>query len=381
MAARPDAVRRATSQTDIQVNAIPPGSTIGILGGGQLGRMTAVAAAALGYRCHILCPDNDPPASHVADITTKADYTDAKAMAAFARSVDVVTYEFENIPYEPVAALSSVVPVRPSPSVLRIAQDRLQEKDFLQSIGVGTAPYQRIAGPDMLADAARTLGRPSILKTSRMGYDGKGQITIRPETDLEAAWTHLKQAMPPPIEGVLEGFVDFEREMSVIVARSVDCKIANYVAVENRHENHILAQTIAPTRGSPEIARHAEAIARHIAEKIDLVGILGVEMFACRDGTILVNELAPRPHNSGHWTIDACVTSQFEQVVRAICGLPLGNPRRHSDAVMDNLIGDQVDRWAEILKDADAKLHLYGKGEARPGRKMGHVTRLLPRKD
>jgi 5-(carboxyamino)imidazole ribonucleotide synthase len=363
------------------MTAIPPGSTIGVLGGGQLGRMTSLAAAALGYRCHVFCPESDPPAGHVADAATIAEYTDRRAMAAFAKQVAVVTYEFENIPYEPVAALAELVPVRPSPEVLRIAQDRLREKDFLNSIGVATTKYQAIDNADVLAGAVNELGRPSILKTARLGYDGKGQIAIRADTDLASAWASLAGAMPAPVEGILEGFVDFEREVSAIVARSVDGKLASYVTVENRHENHILAQTIAPARIPFDTARRAEGIARHIAEKIGLVGVLAVEMFVGHDGTLMVNELAPRPHNSGHWTIDACVTSQFEQVVRAICGLPLGNPRRHSDAVMDNLIGNAVDRWPEIVKDPDAKLHLYGKREARPGRKMGHVTRLQPRKD
>jgi len=361
---------------------IPPGATIGILGGGQLGRMTALAAASLGYKCHIFCPEKDAPAAHVAEASTVADYSDRTALKKFAKSVAVVTYEFENIPYEPVAELDTLVAVRPSPTVLRIAQDRVREKDFLNNVaGAATAKYRPIASLADLIGGVEEIGRPAILKTARMGYDGKGQVPIRADTDLAQAWTKLSDAMPAPIEGVLEGFVDFEREVSAIVARGLDGKTASYVAVENRHENHILAQTIAPARVAFETARRAEAIARHVAEKIGLVGIMGVEMFVTTEGTLLINELAPRPHNSGHWTIDACVTSQFEQVVRAICGLPLGNPRRHSDAVMDNLIGDAVHRWPEILKDPDAKLHLYGKREARPGRKMGHVTRLLPRKE
>jgi 5-(carboxyamino)imidazole ribonucleotide synthase len=342
--------------------------------------MTALAAAALGYRCHIFCPEADSPAAHVAEASTVADYTDRAALEKFARSVAVVTYEFENIPYEPVAGLAGLVPVRPSPDVLRIAQDRLREKDFLNGIGVPTAKYQPVRSRAALDKAIKTIGLPSVLKTARLGYDGKGQIALRAGADPEAAWSHLIKAMPAPVEGILESFVDFEREVSAIVARGLDGNMANFVAVENRHEHHILAQTIAPARIPFESARRAEGIARHIAEKLDLVGVLAVEMFVGRDGQLLVNELAPRPHNSGHWTIDACITSQFEQVVRAICGLPLGNPRRHSDAVMDNLIGDAVNRWPEIAKDPDAKLHLYGKREARPGRKMGHVTRLSPRK-
>ena len=363
------------------MTVIPPGSTIGILGGGQLGRMTALAAATLGYRCHVFSPEADSPAAHVAHATTVADFEDRKALAKFAKQVAVVTYEFENIPYEPVAELAERVPVRPSPTILQIAQDRLREKEYLNGIGVATAKFRAVESVEALTRALHEIGRPAVLKTARLGYDGKGQTAIRAETDLASAWATLVKSMPSPASGIVESFVDFEREVSAIVARGVDGKSASYVAVENRHEHHILSQTIAPARLPFAIARRAEGTARHIAEKIGLVGILGVEMFVTREGSLLVNELAPRPHNSGHWTIDACVTSQFEQVVRAICGLPLGNPRRHSDAVMDNLIGDAVNRWPEILKDPDAKLHLYGKREARPGRKMGHVTRLSPRKE
>jgi 5-(carboxyamino)imidazole ribonucleotide synthase len=358
------------------MSVIAPGATIGILGGGQLGRMTALAAAELGYRCHIFCPETDSPAAQVSSLATVADYTDVAAMTKFARSVDVVTYEFENIPYEPVAAIAEVAKVRPSANVLRIAQDRLKEKDFLNSVGVATARYQEVNDAAGLARAVRDIGWPAVLKTTRMGYDGKGQVAIRAETDLAQAWAAMKGQ-----QGILEGFIDFTTEVSVIVARGADGSSANYVTVENQHKNHILDQTIAPARVGAEPSMKAEAIARHVAQQIDLVGVLAVEMFVTRDGHVLVNELAPRPHNSGHWTIDACATSQFEQLVRAICGLPLGSPERHSDAVMKNLIGDDVKQWPELIKDAHAKLHLYGKAEARPGRKMGHVTRLQPRRD
>jgi len=364
------------------VSTIRPGSTIGILGGGQLGRMTALAAATLGYRCHIFCPEKDSPAAQVAAAATIADYTDREALARFAREVAVVTYEFENIPHAPVEELARLVAVRPSPAVLAICQDRVKEKEFLNRIGIATAPWKRIVDTATLDNAINELGLPSILKTARLGYDGKGQVAVKPgQADSAALWASMLAAMPPPAEAVLERFVNFEREISVIVARGPDGKHANYVAVENRHEHHILAQTIAPARVPFATARRAEGMARHIAEKLDLVGVVAVEMFVGENGDLMVNELAPRPHNSGHWTIDACVTSQFEQVVRAICGLPLGSARRHSDAVMDNLIGDAINRWPELIKDPDAKLHLYGKAEARPGRKMGHVTRLLPRKD
>jgi len=363
------------------MSALPPGSTIGILGGGQLGRMTVLAAASMGYRCHIFCPEKDAPASQVAHETTNADYTDREALARFAKQVQVVTYEFENIPHAPVAELDRLVPVRPSPAVLRICQDRILEKEFLNGIGIPTAAWRKVSDAVTLDAALLEVGVPSILKTARLGYDGKGQVAIKTGTDAAALWTGFAPNMPPPAEAVLERFVEFERECSVVVSRGMDGKHANYVTVENRHEHHILAQTIAPARIPFATARRAEGMARHIAEKLGVVGVLAVEMFVGRDGELMVNELAPRPHNSGHWTIDACVTSQFEQVVRAICGLPLGNSRRHSDAVMDNLLGDAIERWPEILKDPDAKLHLYGKAEPKPGRKMGHVTRLLARKD
>jgi 5-(carboxyamino)imidazole ribonucleotide synthase len=358
------------------VNVIAPGATIGILGGGQLGRMTAMAAARLGYRCHIFTPERDSPAAQVSAATTVANYDDRTALAAFARAVDVVTYEFENIPVDPVDFLATLVPVRPKPEVLAICQDRLREKDFLNGIGIGTARYQEVTSAAGLARAVHEIGRPSVLKTAVLGYDGKGQVMLRADTDTDQAWQQMNAA-----RGVLEGFVDFTQEMSVIVARGLDGTHATYVPVENQHKHHILDVTIAPAKVPGPVAMKAEAIATHIAQKIDLVGVLAVEMFVERGGGVLVNELAPRPHNSGHWTIDACVTSQFEQLVRAICGLPLGSPERHSDAVMKNLIGDDVDQWRDILKDPGAKLHLYGKAEARPGRKMGHVTRLSPRRE
>ncbi|HJS30807.1 MAG TPA: 5-(carboxyamino)imidazole ribonucleotide synthase [Alphaproteobacteria bacterium] len=356
------------------MSALPPGATIGILGGGQLGRMTALAAARLGYRVHIFDPDRDAPASAVAAMTTHADYTDLAALASFAAAIDVATYEFENIAHEGVATLAALKPVRPGPEVLRIAQDRLLEKDFVNQAGIATARYVEVTGAASLMRAARDVGFPAVLKSVRMGYDGKGQAMIRADSDPEALWAQLGGA-----RGVVETFVDFSCEISVIVARGLDGQTLSYVPVENQHKNHILDTTIAPARVAPEVAMKAEAIARHIAEKLDLVGLLAVEMFVTRDGQVLVNELAPRPHNSGHWTIDACLTSQFEQLVRAICGWPLGSPERHSDAVMKNLIGEEVSDWPEIVKDPAAKLHLYGKREIRPGRKMGHVTRLSPR--
>lgn len=357
------------------MTVIEPGATIGILGGGQLGRMTVLAASALGYRCHVYCPIKDSPAKQVTSLSTTAEYDNKLALARFAKSVDVVTFEFENVPGDTAEFLAERKPVRPGPNALRIAQDRIKEKDFLRSIGVGTAPYQAVTTEEELRRAIETIGPRAILKTVRMGYDGKGQAGIRGDSDLGAIWRDFGST-----DGILEGFVEFACEISVIIARSTSGKTATYAPVENQHVNHILDTTIAPARVKPEIAMRAEAIARHIAEKLELVGIIAVEMFVTHKGEVLVNELAPRPHNSGHWTIDACYTSQFEQLVRAICGLPLGSPERHSDAVMKNLIGADIEKWREAVNDPLQKIHLYGKDEALPGRKMGHVTKLMPRR-
>jgi 5-(carboxyamino)imidazole ribonucleotide synthase len=352
---------------------LPPGGTIGILGGGQLGRMTAMAASRLGYRTHVFASEPDAPAAQVSAAATIAPYGDAAAVARFVAAVDVATFEFENIPVGLVRRVAAKRPVLPRPEILEITQDRLREKDFLRSIGIATTEYRAIGDPVALAAAMRELGCPAVLKTVRLGYDGKGQVLLAPETSPEEAWHRMGGTV-----GILEGFVDFRCEISVIVARAGDGNWAAYPAVENRHVNHILDTTIAPARLPPETTAEAERIARHIAERLDLVGVLAVEMFVTKSGALLVNELAPRPHNSGHWTIDACVTSQFEQLVRAICGLPLGSTERHADAVMTNLIGKDVARWRETLDDPHAKLHLYGKSKVRPGRKMGHITRLLP---
>jgi 5-(carboxyamino)imidazole ribonucleotide synthase len=351
-----------------------PGSTIGILGGGQLGRMTAMAAARLGYRTHVFASEPDAPAAQVAAAATIAPFSDAAAVARFAAAIDVATFEFENIPGAAVRRVAAKRPVSPRPEILEITQDRLREKNFLREIGVATTDYREIANPDALGEAARELGVPAILKTVRLGYDGKGQVPITAETRQEEVWRQMGGTL-----GILEAFVDFRCEISVVLARAADGAIAVYPPVENRHVNHILDTTIAPASLPAETLAEAETIARQIAERLDLVGVLAVEMFVTKGGALLVNELAPRPHNSGHWTIDACMTSQFEQLVRAICGLPLGSTERHADAVMTNLIGRDVERWREALDDPQAKLHLYGKSRVRPGRKMGHVTRLLPR--
>ena len=352
---------------------LPPGSTIGMLGGGQLGRMTALSAARLGYRVHVLTPETDSPAAQVSAAVTVAAYDDGGALDRFARAVDVVTYEFENVPLGAVARLAPSVPVRPGGRVLEVAQDRVAEKRFANALGIATAPWREVGGAATLADALAEIGRPAVLKSTRLGYDGKGQVRIDAGGDPADAWRRMGSDA-----GILEGFVDFTAEISVVAARGLDGRIACYPPVENRHEHHILDVTLAPARLAPAQTAAALDIAHRLIEALDVVGLLAVEMFVARDGRILVNEMAPRPHNSGHWTIEACPTSQFEQHVRAVCGLPLGPVAPHHDAVMTNLIGDDVQAWPALLAEPGAHLHLYGKAEARPGRKMGHVTRLYP---
>jgi 5-(carboxyamino)imidazole ribonucleotide synthase len=354
---------------------LPPGSTIGILGGGQLGRMLAAAAARLGYRCHIFAPEPETPAALVTPFATVAPFDDEAALARFVAAVDVVTFEFENVPAETAEFVTAQGrAMHPSPAVLRVTQDRLREKDFLRSIDVATTHYREVTGLPALRRAMRDVGPHAVLKTVRLGYDGKGQVMLGPDSDLAEAWKRIGGEV-----AILERLVDFACEISVIVARNGLGAGATFPPVENQHVNHILDTTIAPARIPADLAMRAEAIARHVAEKLDVVGLLAVEMFVTAQGELLVNELAPRPHNSGHWTLDACHTSQFEQHIRAICGLPLGSTERHSDAVMKNLIGGDIEKWREWIADPTAKLHVYGKAEARAGRKMGHVTRLVPR--
>ncbi len=359
--------------TDSAGNDLPPGSVIGILGGGQLGRMTALAAAQLGYRCHIYDPQRGGPAAQVAAAETNAAYDDTAVLDAFAEAVDVVTFEFENVPVDTARHLARRVPVRPGPKSLEVAQDRIVEKAFLNEAGVPTAPYAGVETVQELAAALSQIGRPAVLKTVRMGYDGKGQVMIGPDTEPAAAFAAMGSS-----RGVLEGWIDFEMEISVIVARGLDGAMITYDPSENRHANHILKTSLIPARITPAIATEAQAIAERIATALDLVGLLAVELFLTRDGTLLANEIAPRPHNSGHWTMDACATGQFEQFVRAICGLPLGAVTRHADVTMTNLIGDEVNESFGVLSEPNARLHLYGKDEPRPGRKMGHVNRLYP---
>lgn len=352
-------------------DVLAPGSVIGIIGGGQLGRMTALAAAPLGYRCHIFTPEENSPASQVAEKTTVASYEDETALAKFAATVDVITYEFENIPVDTVQRLSKLAPVRPRPSVLAVSQHRVAEKDFARDSGAGTAPYRHVTDLKQLRNAVSEIGRPAVLKTCRFGYDGKGQVKITEETDLAAAWASLKTD-----DAVLEGFVSFEKEVSVIVARGVDGTALAFPVAENHHVDHILSTSTVPANIPEATEKAARVTAVALAERLELVGLLAVEMFVTEEGDVLVNEVAPRPHNSGHWTQDGCATSQFEQLVRAVTGLPLGPVDVLFPTVMQNLIGDEAGQWLDINSEPHAKLHLYGKAEARPGRKMGHVNRI-----
>lgn len=357
-------------KTDVTI--IPPGSVIGIIGGGQLGRMTALAAANLGYRTHIFTPEKNSPAEQVSHRVTIAPYRDKEALLGFAQNVDVVTFEFENIPFETLKMLEKHVTVHPNPEVLHVSQNRLREKNMVSRHGIGTTPYKAVHSKEELVEAVKTLGIPCILKTVEMGYDGKGQHVIREDTNLAALWEEMSIAT-----GIVEAFVSFTKEISVVLARSATGEIAAYPPVENIHKNGILNKTIAPASIDAAIGEKATTIAKTIAEKLNLIGILTVEFFVTKDGEVWVNEIAPRPHNSGHWTMDACVTSQFEQFVRAVCGLPLGSVEVLTPAIMHNLIGHDVDGWKSHLEDPRAKLHLYGKATAREGRKMGHVTKLL----
>lgn len=351
-----------------------PGATIGILGGGQLGRMLALAAAPLGYRCHIYTPETDSPAAQVSAAATVADYDDWAALETFAAAIDVATYEFENVPAETAERLAAHVPVRPGQKALATAQDRLTEKDFARGIGAATADYAAVASADELAAAVARIGTPSVLKTRRLGYDGKGQIRIEATTDPAAAWRAVAET-----PSILEAFVDFRMEVSVIAARGIDGGIRCYDVIENRHANHILDTSIMPARMPAELAREAQDLAAAMLHDLDYVGVMAVELFVTNDDRLLVNEIAPRVHNSGHLTIEATPTSQFAQHIRAICGQPLGSVERLAVAEMRNLIGDQVNDWPEILAEPGTHLHLYGKSDIRAGRKMGHVTRLKPR--
>ena len=356
---------------------LAPGATIGILGSGQLGRMLAMAALKLGLRCHVYAPERDAPAYDAASERTVAAYDDEAALARFAAAVDVVTYEFENVPLACAEFLAERKLVRPGPRALAVSQDRLAEKTFLSGLGLATAPFRTVPNLEALGPALAEIGRPAVLKTLRFGYDGKGQAMIREGSDVGAIYRGLGGA---PM--ILEGFVTFEREVSVVAARSLEGAIVAFDLNENEHERHILARTRLPAHVGPGVEAEAQAIAGKILAALDYVGTIGVELFVARnkDGSerLVVNEVAPRVHNSGHWTIDGAQTSQFEQHIRAIAGWPLGSPVRRGGIEMHNLIGEEADEWRDILAQPDLSLHLYGKLESRPGRKMGHVTRVLP---
>jgi 5-(carboxyamino)imidazole ribonucleotide synthase len=351
---------------------LEPGATIGILGSGQLGRMLALAAARLGFKCHIFAPDRDSPAFDVVRESTRADYDDEQALARFAESVDVVTYEFENIPAETAAFLAPLVPVLPDPRILATTQDRIAEKDFIAGLGIGTAPYAAVATSAELSTALDRIGRPAVLKTRRFGYDGKGQAAIAKDAAAEAAWQDVG-----PQPSILEAFVPFVREVSVVAARAADGTVECFDLTENEHRDHILKVSRVPAAVSDATAQEARRIAETIAHHFDYIGVLAVEMFVLGDGTLLVNEIAPRVHNSGHWTLDGASVSQFEQHIRAVAGWPLGKPIRKSRVEMTNLIGHEVDDYRKWLTVPGAAVHLYGKIAVRPGRKMGHVTRLF----
>lgn len=349
--------------------------TLGILGGGQLGRMAALSAARLGIKTHIFCPDEGCPASLVTDTFTCAQYEDQKALQVFASSVDVITYEFENIPLETIEFLQKNKPVYPDDKLLAVSQNRLKEKAFLNEIGIDTAPFAAAYTAD---DIAKTLDQwktsKCIVKTTRFGYDGKGQVFHTDSDDVHETWSKLNTQ-----EAIIEGVIDFDFELSIIIARDIFGKIESYPAVLNDHKNHILSKTTAPAPISDTLQIEATRMAETLAEAVGLVGVMALELFVTKDGRILANEIAPRTHNSGHWTIDACAVSQFEQHVRTVCGLPVGAPGRHSDAEMINLIGDDVKDVPKYLAMEGACVHLYGKEGAKPGRKMGHVTILKPR--
>jgi len=349
---------------------LAPGSTIGILGGGQLGRMLALAAARLGLNCHIFEPGAGCPASQVAFATTTAAYEDEAALRSFAESCDVVTFEFENIPDSALDVIEEILPVRPNRRSLSTSQDRISEKDFLTSIGLDVAPYAAISTASDLEQALVSIGVPSVLKTRRFGYDGKGQARLTQLSDGARAFSEIGE-----VPSVLEGFIEFEREISVIGARALNGDIACFDPGENVHVDGILDTTTVPARISKALSTDAVLLAGRILNALDYVGVMGVELFVTSSG-LVVNEIAPRVHNSGHWTQNACVVDQFEQHIRAVAGWPLADASRHSNAVMQNLIGDAVAGWADV---SDTGLHLYGKAETKPGRKMGHINRISPK--
>mgnify|MGYP006124682911 FL=1 len=348
-------------------------TTIGILGGGQLGRMLSVAASRLGLKTHIFEPGANPPAAHVADAVTTASYDDRAALTAFAQSVDVITYEFENIPTSALDLLETLRPIHPGRQALATSQDRLVEKNFLQSLGLQTAPFATVDNTADLDAAIAQIGTPAIMKTRTMGYDGKGQARIMSQGDAAQALADMAGA-----PAILEGFVNFSHEVSIIGARSADGAVACFDPGENVHVDGILRTTTVPAKLTPSQRTDAVLIVARILNELDYVGVMGVELFMTQQG-LIVNEIAPRVHNSGHWTQNGCTIDQFEQHIRAVAGWPLGDGSRHSDVVMENLIGDDMDRLPELAKTT-AALHLYGKADVKTGRKMGHVNHIKPSK-
>ncbi len=362
-----------TSQKSVPENFIvKPGGTIGIVGGGQLGRMLALAAARLGLQTCIYNDTQDAPAFQVTQQTIAAPYDDLAQLGAFADACDAVTFEFENLPAHAIAHLAEHVPVRPGAHALAMTQDRLMEKTFIEKLGLKTAPFFEVSSAAQAREAFGKLDGRGILKTRRFGYDGKGQAKVQSADEAAKAFESFGAA-----PAILEGFVDFSYEASVVAAHGADGGFAAYDPPENEHEHHILRRSTVPSRLTPAQVEEAKAIARTIGDALDYVGVFAVELFVGSEGALLVNEIAPRVHNSGHWTIEACACSQFEQHIRAVAGWPLGDPHRHADAVMENIIGAEADAWEALARSG--ALHLYGKKEARPGRKMGHVTRLKPR--
>lgn len=349
---------------------LPQGATIGILGGGQLGRMLSIAASRLGFKTHIFEPGANPPAGHVADQVTTAGYDDEDALRAFANAVDVVTYEFENIPTSALDVIEAIRTIRPGREALRVSQDRLTEKNFLQDLGLTVAPFANVESRSDLDAALTQIGTPSILKTRRFGYDGKGQARIMSNADADQAFADMAGA-----PSVLEGFVDFACEISIIAARGPDGAVACFDPGENVHEGGILRTTTVPASIPASLRTDGVLLAARILNALDYVGVMGVELFVTPKG-LIVNEIAPRVHNSGHWTQNGCVVDQFEQHIRAVAGWALGDGQRHTDVVMENLIGDDMDRVPMLAAQPGAALHLYGKTDVKAGRKMGHVNHI-----
>jgi 5-(carboxyamino)imidazole ribonucleotide synthase len=374
-------LRRPHADTPAAASTGPilPGAVLGVLGGGQLGRMFALAARRLGYRVHVLTDVPDSPAGQVADREVAADLHDAEAVSSFARDVAVVTFEWENVPAEAAEVASDNALVRPGPQALRVSQNRVREKSFLRDAGVPVTPFTAVRSAADL-EAAHTIGFPAVLKTAEWGYDGKGQALVREPAELVTAWEAIGRR-----EAILERFVDFDRELSVVAVRGADGAFAAYAPFENTHRDHILDVTVSPADVPPAVGAQAVEIALTVMERLDFIGVVCIELFWTRQGELLANEIAPRPHNSGHLTIDAHLTSQFEQQVRAVCGLPLGSTHQRTPAAMANLLGDLWDRgtpdWTRVLAQPEIALHLYGKTEARPGRKMGHLTALASSPD